>query len=200
MARVAAGYDSRAWRLSRPGLKFFEVDHPATQADKRARAPAGGPTYVPVNLDIAVTPLCTAGCGAHHRTACPVHGRRTDDVPPRSCVGDLLTELAGLGGPGSQLAVDFGVDASANTPTERALITATRAIAVLGKEPLRFMLEPAPAAELPRSNRMDRPGDPYRARLERALSLRNWPINTSASKCIRCDGHTNLKARLSPGA
>src|SRR5947209_8866540 len=29
---VGAGYDSRAWRLSRPGVRFFEVDHPATPA------------------------------------------------------------------------------------------------------------------------------------------------------------------------
>jgi methyltransferase (TIGR00027 family) len=27
---VAAGYDSRAWRLARPGVTFFEVDQPAT--------------------------------------------------------------------------------------------------------------------------------------------------------------------------
>jgi methyltransferase (TIGR00027 family) len=34
---LGAGYDTRAARLARPGLRFFEVDHPATQADKRAR-------------------------------------------------------------------------------------------------------------------------------------------------------------------
>ena len=45
---VGAGYDSRAWRLARPGARFFEVDHPATQRDKRTRAPVGdGPTFVP---------------------------------------------------------------------------------------------------------------------------------------------------------
>jgi methyltransferase (TIGR00027 family) len=54
---VGAGYDSRAWRLARPGVRCFEVDHPATQADKRARAPAdGGPTFVPA-LVVAATRL-----------------------------------------------------------------------------------------------------------------------------------------------
>ena len=47
-----AGYDSRAWRLARHGVRFFEVDHPATQADKRRRAPAGGPTYVAADLEV----------------------------------------------------------------------------------------------------------------------------------------------------
>jgi hypothetical protein len=34
---LGAGYDTRAARMARPGLRFFEVDHPATQADKLAR-------------------------------------------------------------------------------------------------------------------------------------------------------------------
>lgn len=32
-----AGYDGRALRYARPGVRWFEVDHPATQADKRER-------------------------------------------------------------------------------------------------------------------------------------------------------------------
>ena len=32
-----AGDDGRALRYARPGTRWFEVDHPATQADKRAR-------------------------------------------------------------------------------------------------------------------------------------------------------------------
>jgi methyltransferase (TIGR00027 family) len=34
---LGAGFDARAARLARPGVRFFEVDHPATQAEKRAR-------------------------------------------------------------------------------------------------------------------------------------------------------------------
>jgi methyltransferase (TIGR00027 family) len=37
---LGAGFDSRAARLARPGLRFFEVDHPATQEDKRERLAA----------------------------------------------------------------------------------------------------------------------------------------------------------------
>ena len=54
---LGAGYDGRAWRLSElAGVKVFEVDHPATQSDKRARVaelpPALGiVTFVPVNFE-----------------------------------------------------------------------------------------------------------------------------------------------------
>jgi len=34
---VGAGYDDRALRFRTPGVRFFELDHPATQADKAAR-------------------------------------------------------------------------------------------------------------------------------------------------------------------
>src|SRR4029077_10258151 len=43
---LGAGYDGRALRFRTPAVRFFEVDHPATQADKRRRLDA---------LDIATT-------------------------------------------------------------------------------------------------------------------------------------------------
>ena len=33
----AAGYDGRAFRYARSGVRWFEIDHPATQRDKRER-------------------------------------------------------------------------------------------------------------------------------------------------------------------
>ncbi len=36
---VGAGYDARAWRFARPGVTFYEVDHPATQTAKRRLVP-----------------------------------------------------------------------------------------------------------------------------------------------------------------
>ena len=39
---AAAGYDGRAWRYAKPGVSWFELDHPATQADKLARLDALG--------------------------------------------------------------------------------------------------------------------------------------------------------------
>lgn len=34
---IGAGYDGRAWRYAKPGVRWFEVDHPDTQRDKQAR-------------------------------------------------------------------------------------------------------------------------------------------------------------------
>jgi methyltransferase (TIGR00027 family) len=51
---IGAGYDDRAWRFRTPGVLFFEVDHPTTQADKRHRVErfggSGDVRFVPVDL------------------------------------------------------------------------------------------------------------------------------------------------------
>lgn len=54
---LGAGYDTRAARLAHDGVRFFEVDHPDTQADKRARLealpgyPVDAATYVPCDFE-----------------------------------------------------------------------------------------------------------------------------------------------------
>jgi methyltransferase (TIGR00027 family) len=71
---LGAGYDTRALRLARNGVRFFEVDHPATQADKRARlASLGLPievTFVAVDFtrDALAERLQGAGFTCPQRT------------------------------------------------------------------------------------------------------------------------------------
>jgi methyltransferase (TIGR00027 family) len=54
---LGAGYDTRAARLPRAGVAFYEVDHPATQAAKRERLakldryPADAAIYVTCNFE-----------------------------------------------------------------------------------------------------------------------------------------------------
>jgi methyltransferase (TIGR00027 family) len=54
---LGAGYDGRAWRLPElTGIKVFEVDHPATQGDKRAHLAAlppaiGAVTFVSIDFE-----------------------------------------------------------------------------------------------------------------------------------------------------
>ena len=54
---LGAGYDGRAWRMSElAGVRVFEVDHPATQADKRAHlgelpAPLGNVSFVSIDFE-----------------------------------------------------------------------------------------------------------------------------------------------------
>src|SRR5690242_15804663 len=54
---LGAGYDTRAARLPRAGVRFFEVDHPATQSAKRETLaklpgyPIDGATYASCNFE-----------------------------------------------------------------------------------------------------------------------------------------------------
>jgi len=55
---LGAGLDTRAARFGHPGLRFFEVDHPTTQADKLMRLgalpgyPMENATYVPCDFAV----------------------------------------------------------------------------------------------------------------------------------------------------
>lgn len=54
---LGAGFDTRAARLASPGVRFFELDQPASQAEKRARLatlegyPIDAATYVPCDFE-----------------------------------------------------------------------------------------------------------------------------------------------------
>jgi methyltransferase (TIGR00027 family) len=63
-----AGYDGRAFRYAKPGVRWFEVDHPATQADKRERITRLGLAtphirFIPADftVDPVAEPLLAAG-------------------------------------------------------------------------------------------------------------------------------------------
>ena len=67
VATVAAGYDGRSLRYARPGVRWFEVDHPDTQANKRLRLDrlgidASHITFMGIDLaDEAVSAALIAG-------------------------------------------------------------------------------------------------------------------------------------------
>ncbi len=72
---LGAGYDGRAWRLNElAGVKVFEVDHPATQGEKRARVaelpPATG-TVSFVSIDFEREALGTVLDRAGHDRSSP---------------------------------------------------------------------------------------------------------------------------------
>jgi methyltransferase (TIGR00027 family) len=106
---LGAGYDSRAWRFARPGVRFFEGDLLTTQADKRLRSPSAGPVYVSADVtDRSFTDkLTSAGFSPGQATAFTVEGLTMYLTAEH--VGQLLRSLAELGGPRSRLAVNFGV-------------------------------------------------------------------------------------------
>ena len=73
---LGAGYDTRAARLPRAGVRYFEVDHPDTQAAKRARLaalpgyPVDAATYAPCDFEREdpIDRLRAAGLSAHAPT------------------------------------------------------------------------------------------------------------------------------------
>src|SRR5262245_46698132 len=140
---LAAGYDSRAWRLARPGVRFFEVDRPATQEDKRGRAPERGPAYVPLDVTDPRLPdeLLAAGLRPDEPVAFTMEGLTIylaeDDV------ANLLVRLAELGSAGSRFAVSFE-SGFADRRVNRRLIT----LYYRRSEPLRFRLPSADAPPL----------------------------------------------------
>lgn len=127
VAIIGAGYDSRAWRLCRPGVMFFEVDHRATQEDKRMRAPSDGPTYVAadVAVDDLTTLLPAAGLDATRRSVMIVEGLTMYLSEP--IVRATFEQLAEVASSRSLLAANFTTSGGGSvSPVSRALAAIVR--------------------------------------------------------------------------
>jgi methyltransferase (TIGR00027 family) len=109
-----AGLDDRALRFRTPGVRFFEVDHPATQADKAVRLAAlgAGPAADEASPVLVSCDFESGDVAAALRA----HGHRAADATLFLCEGllvylgrdtceRLLASLAAVAGPGSALAV-----------------------------------------------------------------------------------------------
>jgi len=67
---LGAGYDDRALRFRSPGVRFFELDHPTTQSDKRRRLEqleSDGSGPVLVTADFRVDDVGDALAGVGHQ-------------------------------------------------------------------------------------------------------------------------------------
>jgi methyltransferase (TIGR00027 family) len=136
IAIIGAGYDTRAWRLARPSVRFFELDHPATQQDKQQRAPAGDVVYVPVNLpdDPLEDLLLAAGFAIADPSVFIVEGLTM--YLPEAATEEVFAALAAAGAPGSRLAVNFTASGGGSvSPISRLLATAIRTTWSLSGEP-----------------------------------------------------------------
>ncbi len=142
---LAAGYDSRAWRMERPGVQFFEVDHAATQNDKRSRAPAGGPRYVAAEIgaDSLRQALPAAGFDPRAPAVFTIEGLTM--YLSEAVVRQLLAELRAVAASRSHLIVNFGIGGAAGNSGNS--FSAVRAVASAGRETFDFELLPdeAPA-------------------------------------------------------
>jgi methyltransferase (TIGR00027 family) len=110
---LGAGYDGRAWRMSElRGVRVFEVDHPATQDDKRARvrqlpAPIGNVSFI--SIDFARDALDTVLDRAGHDRSSPTCWIWEGVVMylTRDVMRATLASIAGRSAPGSTLIVNY---------------------------------------------------------------------------------------------
>jgi methyltransferase (TIGR00027 family) len=147
----AAGYDGRALRYATPGVRWFEVDHPATQADKRSRLRRLGIDARHIRFvaaDFGADPvadlLISAGLAPGEPSVFLLEGVAVYlEVP---VLRALLGQLRQVAGDGSELAISLLVSTgSAERAARRAAFQA--AVAAVG-EPARSVLEPDAAWDL----------------------------------------------------
>jgi methyltransferase (TIGR00027 family) len=146
---VGAGYDSRPWRFHTDGVVFFEVDHPATQADKRRRAPGPGPVFVASDLidDDVATELIRAGLDRSRPTVFVVEGVTMYLEEP--VVRRQLAAFAALAStPGSRLAIDFYPSRRPDVGVQRRQLLLQRVARVGSGEGFRLGVDRDDAARL----------------------------------------------------
>jgi methyltransferase (TIGR00027 family) len=110
---LGAGYDGRAWRMTElTGVKVFEVDHPATQTDKRAHetqlpAPNGIVSFV--SIDFERESLDSVLERAGHNRSVPTCWIWEGVVMylTRDAMHGTLADVAKRSAPGSTLIVNY---------------------------------------------------------------------------------------------
>ena len=109
-----AGYDGRALRYAKPGVRWFEVDHPATQADKRERLDRLGLDAAHVRFvaaDFAADPvadlLLAAGLDANAPSLFLLEGVAVYLEP--TVADAILDQFRQVAGAGSRLAISVSL-------------------------------------------------------------------------------------------
>jgi methyltransferase (TIGR00027 family) len=144
----AAGYDGRAFRYAKPGVRWFEVDRPATQRDKRERLDRLGIAARQVRFveadfthDPVAERLTAAGLDPGQVSLFLLEGVAA--YLELAVIERVLRQFRQVARPGSRLAVS--VSRSGTSDEARSRFRA--AVAALG-EPARSTLEADEATEL----------------------------------------------------
>jgi methyltransferase (TIGR00027 family) len=189
----AAGYDGRAFRYAKPGVRWFEVDHPATQADKLARIARLGLDSRRIRFvaaDFATDPvadlLAAAGLDTGRAALFLLEGVAVYLEQP--VLERVLGEFRAVTVAGSPLAISVSLETAAAEDRERF----KAAVAAVG-EPARTVLSVAAARGLlagvgwqVREEGRDRPrsaGTDVPPPRRRFLRLPRW---RGGSRCPRC--------------
>src|SRR6185437_11714359 len=140
----AAGYDGRALRYARPGVRWFEVDHPATQRDKLRRLrrlgiAVSGVRFVEADFtqDPVADRLRQAGLDPGVPSLFLLEGVAV--YLEAAVLENVLDQFRQVAAPGSQLAISVsGSRAAGDGSRSRARFQA--AVAAMG-EPVRSTFE-----------------------------------------------------------
>ncbi|GAA1876766.1 class I SAM-dependent methyltransferase [Asanoa iriomotensis] len=152
---LGAGLDGRAWRMPElAGTAVFEVDQPASQADKRARAAAltgAPPAYVPVDFrtDDLSAKLAAAGHAGDRPTTWIWEGVVPYLTPAE--VEATVGALAACSAPGSRLVVNFQLPVpflKLGFLVARAVSRSAGRSSVFAREPWRSTWTPKAMADL----------------------------------------------------
>jgi len=142
-----AGYDGRALRYARPGVRWFELDHPATQADKRERLgrlnlETGHIRFVAADfsVDPITAPLVAVGLDPTRPTLFLLEGVAV--YLERHVLDRVLTAFREVAADGSSLAISVSTGADSQTRRRFA-----ERVAEVG-EPARSAFTPDQASEL----------------------------------------------------
>ncbi len=141
---LGAGYDTRAARLPRAGVRFFEVDHPATQAAKRARLaeldgyPVDAATYVTCDFETEDPVARLVACGLDAHAPALVLWEGVVSYLTEDAVRATATRLATGLDPRSLVALEFLSKNYATGARVRAEDRATRDLVGDLGEPIRF--------------------------------------------------------------
>jgi methyltransferase (TIGR00027 family) len=148
VAVIGAGYDSRPWRIRGNDVRFFELDHPATQQDKIRRAPQPSPTYIPSDLttEDAANSLLDYGLDASKSALFILEGVTmylSDDVVRRQL--QLLEKMSAID---SRLAVDFYPPSNSGTAQHHRQLRVQQLARSGSGEPFRLALDRPQAVAL----------------------------------------------------
>jgi methyltransferase (TIGR00027 family) len=163
----AAGYDGRAFRYGKPGVRWFEVDHPATQRDKRERLERLGVAARQVRFvaaDFTRDPIADllAGAGLDPDQPSLFLLEGVAVYLELAVLERVLGQFRQVARPGSRLAISV----SLSTVDDEARSRFRASVATLG-EPARSTLEADEATELLARTGWevvaDDPGDPAAA-------------------------------------
>src|SRR5271165_2188766 len=145
----AAGYDGRAFRYAKPGVRWFEVDHPATQRDKLERLQRLGisaPHVRFVEADFTRDPMAdrlhAAGLNAAVPSLFLLEGVAVYLEP--AVLETVLEQFRQVAAPGSRLAISVSLSREHD---EGARARFQAAVAALG-EPARSTFDADQAEDL----------------------------------------------------